>query len=217
MSYTASDIGTPSTVGYQETADGFAAARMPAQITQEQYHNLAHQAQSPPSSIGIHTPNEQPMTSPPIIHVDGRPPIKTNKTAPAALESAGRTRRPGRLRSSSEEDDEDYGAKPTPKRAGNKRQRIPHTAVERRYRENLNAHLDKLRQTVPTLSSRNGGSKDGSEGMKPSKCEVLHAAIEYIIAQEKELAAKDKIINDLSNANQALRYQRDQYMRHNSR
>lgn len=81
---------------------------------------------------------------------------------------------------------------------GRKRQRIPHTAVERRYRENLNAHLDKLRLTVPAFARRGsggggieiGGAKAGehgeSGGVKPSKCEVLTGAIEHIGALDRE-------------------------------
>jgi hypothetical protein len=112
---------------------------------------------------------------------------------------------------SSDEEDADY--EPAPGQRGRKRQRIPHTAVERRYRENLNAHLEKLRQTVPSLAARKGagGSKvEGGEGVKPSKCEILHGAIEYIGAQDKQIALKDKHIVDLTNENQALRASLDQ-------
>ncbi|KAK6434520.1 hypothetical protein LTR95_009296 [Oleoguttula sp. CCFEE 5521] len=85
---------------------------------------------------------------------------------------------------------------------GRKRTRIPHTAVERRYRENLNAHLERLRQTVPSVASRrpsgNAPARPGEmsamgaaigEGAKPSKCEILNGAIEHIQALERELAA----------------------------
>ncbi|KAF2717825.1 hypothetical protein K431DRAFT_306633 [Polychaeton citri CBS 116435] len=78
---------------------------------------------------------------------------------------------------------------------GRKRQRIPHTAVERRYRENLNAHLDRLRQAVPALAARrsSGSSRvdapattTTAEGVKPSKCEILSGAIEHIGALDRE-------------------------------
>nr|OQO30398.1 hypothetical protein B0A51_02358 [Rachicladosporium sp. CCFEE 5018] len=80
---------------------------------------------------------------------------------------------------------------------GRKRTRIPHTAVERRYRENLNAHLERLRQTVPSVASRrpsgNAAARPGDlaigEGAKPSKCEILNGAIEHIQALEREVAA----------------------------
>jgi len=85
-----------------------------------------------------------------------------------------------------------------------KRQRIPHTAVERRYRENLNAHLEKLRQHVPTLAGKNGfgagAVADQGEGGKPSKCEILSSAIEHIDSLGRENAV-------LSHEVQALRIQ----------
>nr|POF14848.1 hypothetical protein CFP56_71232 [Quercus suber] len=70
---------------------------------------------------------------------------------------------------------------------GRKRQRLPHTAVERRYRENLNAHLDDLRLTVPMFNRLPFG-EDRDNGIKPSKCEVLRGAVEYITMLEKENA-----------------------------
>ncbi|KAM0714035.1 hypothetical protein Q7P37_010999 [Cladosporium fusiforme] len=109
---------------------------------------------------------------------------------------------------------------------GRKRQRIPHTAVERRYRENLNAHLERLRQTVPSLASRRSSSGVLSlasnnapnnahsghrasepstapvatllaDGAKPSKCEILNGAIEHIGAVERENAALRDEVKEL--------------------
>lgn len=104
---------------------------------------------------------------------------------------------------------------------GRKRQRIPHTAVERRYRENLNAHLERLRQTVPSLASRRtsgaiplmsnhhqpGSGHRASEpipvvallsdGAKPSKCEILNGAIEHIGAVERENGALREEVKEL--------------------
>lgn len=76
------------------------------------------------------------------------------------------------------------------KSRGNKRARIPHTAVERRYRENLNAHLDKLRQNVPALAAPSRHMSSASEGgVKPSKCEILNGAIDHISLLSRENAA----------------------------
>lgn len=70
---------------------------------------------------------------------------------------------------------------------GRPRKRIPHTAVERRYRENLNMHLEKLRAAVPNLTAaQRRRSNDGSDALKPSKCEVLMGAVEYIKRLETE-------------------------------
>lgn len=133
--------------------------------------------------------------------------------------------------SGSDESDDDFvpsecnqNSKPatTTSNRGRKRQRIPHTAVERRYRENLNAHLERLRQTVPALASRrvsgnipllsnnhNAGGHRGSEpntapvvallsdGAKPSKCEILNGAIEHIGAVERENGALREEVKEL--------------------
>jgi hypothetical protein len=72
------------------------------------------------------------------------------------------------------------------------RKRIPHTAVERRYRENLNLHLDNLRHAVPHVqAAQRRRASDVNDPMKPSKCEVLVGALEYIQRLENE----NKILN----------------------
>lgn len=109
----------------------------------------------------------------------------------------------------------------TPSNRGRKRQRIPHTAVERRYRENLNAHLERLRQTIPSLATRRSSagltnpaissatshhrcseptllpSSAASDGAKPSKCEILNGAIEHIGAVGRENATLREEVKDL--------------------
>ena len=117
----------------------------------------------------------------------------------------------------SDDDDEDYMPSEDPKHTrSRKRQRIPHTAVERRYRENLNGHLDKLRQAVPALAARKGPDGkgiEGGQGVKPSKCEILNGAIEHIGALDKEIV-------DLKSENQAMRARIEQlqsWYRANSR
>lgn len=71
---------------------------------------------------------------------------------------------------------------------GRQRKRIPHTAVERRYRENLNLHLEKLRSAVPNLqAAHRRRSSDINDPMKPSKCEVLMGAVDYIKRLEREV------------------------------
>ncbi|EMC96331.1 hypothetical protein BAUCODRAFT_470611 [Baudoinia panamericana UAMH 10762] len=111
-----------------------------------------------------------------------RPPFGRSSTAPQAGESAAFIKRSP----ASDGDDEDYIPHEGGKGRGRKRQRIPHTAVERRYRENLNAHLDRLREAVPALVARSKGGDPCHEGVKPSKCEILNGAIEHIGALSKE-------------------------------
>jgi hypothetical protein len=97
--------------------------------------------------------------------------------------------------------------------------RVPHTVVERRYRENLNAQIDRLRQSVPALASRcaQDGTAISNEyqkstisqkldepettppvnslpNTKPSKSEILRGAIEHIHAVELDnVAAREEI------------------------
>lgn len=60
--------------------------------------------------------------------------------------------------------------------------RQPHSKVERKYREGLNAGLERLRIAVPTLPRC-----DSQIGLpKPSKATVLAAAIDYIHKIEME-------------------------------
>lgn len=73
------------------------------------------------------------------------------------------------------------------KEARRGRKRIPHTAVERRYRENLNLHLENLRHAVPHVqAAQRRRANDANDPMKPSKCEVLVGALEYIKRLESE-------------------------------
>ncbi|KXL49455.1 hypothetical protein M433DRAFT_358639 [Acidomyces richmondensis BFW] len=122
-----------------------------------------------------------------------KPPLSRSTTAPETRQRRATASYPNgviKRFGTSDDGDEDYVPGEDVKNRGRKRQRIPHTAVERRYRENLNAHLEKLRQAVPSLASRSGpGNRSGdgnAEGVKPSKCEVLSGAIEHISALDKE-------------------------------
>jgi hypothetical protein len=55
---------------------------------------------------------------------------------------------------------------------------IPHNMVERKYREGLNAQLERLRRAVPALLQSDDG--DGTSQPKPSKSMVIAAAINHI-------------------------------------
>ena len=59
-----------------------------------------------------------------------------------------------------------------------KRAPLAPTAIERRYRENLNLHFGRLHKAVP-----------GLEGVKPSKCEILNGAVEHVGVIERENGA----------------------------
>ena len=62
--------------------------------------------------------------------------------------------------------------------------RLPHHQVERKYREGLNASLERLREAVPAFRKLNAIGGPGPA--RPSKAMILEGAIEYIQAIEKE-------------------------------
>lgn len=196
------DMGTPNTAGFaneaaepfQQITQPFGHLRIPANRARPHSPSSSHSGISP-QVPAAHLEAERPGYGRSLTD----PSQKRRATAPAAARAK---------QTSSDEDDEDFI--PAPEEAaksgggkGRKRQRIPHTAVERRYRENLNAHLDKLRQTVPSLAPRKGPGKEG-EGVRPSKCEILSGAIDHIGAMDRENAA-------LKNEVRALRQQVGEY------
>ncbi|KAF2816689.1 uncharacterized protein BDZ99DRAFT_566487 [Mytilinidion resinicola] len=63
-------------------------------------------------------------------------------------------------------------------------QRLPHNQVEHKYREGINAELERLRGTVPTLPQRDSSDLNGPP--RPSKATVLANAIDYIQFLEAE-------------------------------
>jgi Helix-loop-helix DNA-binding domain len=76
--------------------------------------------------------------------------------------------------------------------------RVPHSQVERKYRETLNAEMERLRINIPTLPY------DGSSlplPKKPSKAAVIAAAVDYI----KQLEAETE---RFANENEDLRSER---------
>nr|POE53463.1 hypothetical protein CFP56_28685 [Quercus suber] len=156
-------------------------------------------AHSRHSSQSVVVPEPFSHTPAPQSNIEQRPILSRSITAPEQRQyhslTADHNLAP---RSGSEEGDNDSIPQEEIKMRGRKRQRIPHTAVERRYRENLNAHLDDLRLLIPTFNRRPAGQtkpgEHGDNGIKPSKCEVLKGAMEYIMMLEKENALlKDEV------------------------
>jgi len=75
--------------------------------------------------------------------------------------------------------------------------RLPHNQVERKYREGLNAELERLRLALPTLPKWD--VEHGSSSMsKASKATVLATAVAYIRDIEREL-------DSLKQENEALK------------
>lgn len=119
------------------------------------------------------------------MRFENSPPLKQEPFWPDGSNFASRCEMDNPIKISHTNDEQ-----AVPKAVGSRsrpRKRIPHTAVERRYRENLNAHLEKLRAAVPNITSaQRRKSSEGADPMKPSKCEVLLGAVEYIQHLEQE-------------------------------
>lgn len=71
--------------------------------------------------------------------------------------------------------------------------RVPHNAIERKYRQGLNATLESLRQAVPTLPQRRQDGKIGAPRL--SKSMIIAGAVEYIeiLESEKKLALMETV------------------------
>ncbi|KAJ4333343.1 hypothetical protein N0V95_009453 [Ascochyta clinopodiicola] len=72
----------------------------------------------------------------------------------------------------------------SPSSKSQKTGRLPHNQVERKYREGLNAELERLRRAVPSLPQSDEAGAMGQA--KPSKAMVLASAIDYIRKIEAE-------------------------------
>ena len=79
---------------------------------------------------------------------------------------------------------EDPSESPDANNRGRPRGRVPHTAVEQRYRQNLNDQFCRLRNAVPEIQTLQPARS--GQPPKPSKAEVLMAAAEYIKQLEEE-------------------------------
>jgi len=212
------DIGTPSNFDSpQEPIESYIQSQpthsrlQPPRLPSNSQHPHAH---APSISPHQEIPDPMSVDRPSMPGRAKTDPVKSQHAKPHKTT-------PNIKASGSDESDDDFvpsESNQTPKpptaasNRGRKRQRIPHTAVERRYRENLNAHLERLRQTVPALASRrtsggiplsgsnittttgHRGSEPNtipvapllSDGAKPSKCEILNGAIEHIGLVERE-------------------------------
>lgn len=197
------DMGTPTTAGFPiEISEGYRAAHANTNVHLHlpKYDGHGMPGGSRPSSAQDGASSKEAPQHAQATRADQRPAFGRSITAPEprVRRSTTSNLEPPTLKrggTTSEDGDDDFVPCEDTKNRGRKRQRIPHTAVERRYRENLNAHLDKLRMTVPALAARGGkGGEAAHEGVKPSKCEILNGAIEHIIAADKEtLALKEEV------------------------
>ena len=73
--------------------------------------------------------------------------------------------------------------------------RLPHAAIERKYREGMNAALERLRRVVATLPQDN---EDGtSKSTRLSKPMIIAGAIEYIESLERDKALQHEAWKEL--------------------
>ncbi|QDS73714.1 hypothetical protein FKW77_003491 [Venturia effusa] len=66
------------------------------------------------------------------------------------------------------------------------KKRQPHNQVERKYREGLNAELERLRMALPTIHKWEMRNPDNCVAPKASKAAVLAGAVAYIQDMERE-------------------------------
>lgn len=229
------DMNTPSNFDSpQEPIESFIPNQstpthlQPPQLPSTTRHSQAHAPitsphQDPTDQMSVDRPGMpgRSQTEPSKSHHPGRPSKIANIKASGSDDSDDDFV-PSEANQASRSTTQPANNNNTTNNRGRKRQRIPHTAVERRYRENLNAHLERLRQTVPALATRrtpsgiplvsNSLNASGhrvsepntapvvallSDGAKPSKCEILNGAIEHIGAVERENGALREEVKDL--------------------
>jgi Helix-loop-helix DNA-binding domain len=92
--------------------------------------------------------------------------------------------------------DDESVSRPRPRRSarpGARGPRLPHNAVEKNYRNSLNAALQRLQRVVPRVATPAAGDMDSDDGLEfavrpPTKAAILHAAVDYIQQLEQERA-----------------------------
>ncbi|KAE9978094.1 hypothetical protein BLS_000870 [Venturia inaequalis] len=105
---------------------------------------------------------------------------------PNAIPTAPRKR--GRPRTTRASEDKPYDESTHISKPSKPSKRQPHNQVERKYREGLNAELERLRMALPTIHKwETASSCGGGSGMpKASKAAVLAGAVAYIQDMERE-------------------------------
>ncbi|KAK3215123.1 hypothetical protein GRF29_19g2328583 [Pseudopithomyces chartarum] len=142
---------------------------------------LSHHSRTP-SPYG-HLSQDAPfMTSPPL---SPRPEFKRELTDSSTKLQSCTSSPPKRKRGRPRLDRSTASHSSTSSVLSQRTQRLPHNQVERKYREGLNASLERLRQTVPALCQDDDlGSLLANP--RPSKAMILEGAIDYIKAIEKD-------------------------------
>ncbi|RYN23448.1 hypothetical protein AA0113_g12220 [Alternaria arborescens] len=137
----------------------------------------SHGSPTSPSPIATHHPSpEDTSLKPPPPRKRGRPRLHRPASEPSATTAAV--------------------SKIT------RTQCMPHTEVERKYREKLNAELERLRRAVPMLPQCDNGD---TGAVKPSKSMVLAVAIDYIKELERQ---RDAAVEEVERLGGKMRFGR---------
>jgi hypothetical protein len=129
----------------------------------------------------LHPSNSQDQSGCPSLK---REPSVEDATSNTRLPSCLRKR--GRPRLSQTNNMTSTSTVSTDNSSSTKSRRQPHNQVERKYRENLNAELERLRLAIPAVPLKSAVDGGVVAQPKPSKAMVLAGAIEYIERLEME-------------------------------
>jgi hypothetical protein len=95
-----------------------------------------------------------------------------------------------------------------PRKSGTKpKGRVPHSEVEKKYRENVNAQLEALRQVVPAQNALGGFDRADIEDLparQASKAAVMSIATAYIKQLKKDNGDMERELKELREKNRAL-------------
>jgi hypothetical protein len=136
------------------------------------------------SSINDDDPQQLqlPSSEDPSLH----PSLKREPTKEDAASASPATRRPPKRGRPRLYQNTTSTSTFTDNSSPSKSQRLPHNQVERKYRENLNAELERLRRAIPTLPQTNATDGGLFVQPKPSKAMIIAGATEYIQMIERE-------------------------------
>ncbi|KAJ4985378.1 helix-loop-helix DNA-binding domain-containing protein [Stagonosporopsis vannaccii] len=167
---------------------------------------------SPNSHVSSRTPSlcgdaPEKASSPTSSTLSPRNLKRESPSSPDSASEESTPKRPQRKRGRPRLDrTETISSTSSPSSKSQKTGRLPHNQVERKYREGLNAELERLRRAVPTLPQSDEAGAMGQP--KPSKAMVLASAIEYIRKLETErdaLRADNDRLRQAASSGQTIR------------
>lgn len=143
------------------------------------------------ASIQSSTPFDSPIPSIPSCSSSDREDTSSN-TSSRKTRRSRRSRQPGRTDISRRRD-----------QSTSQRAKQMHSAVERRYRDNLNSKFEQLAQALKALDSPSIYVQARGEN-KTRKCDVLTGALNYIHHSELEIRHMSAEIRQLRQCEQIL-------------